>query len=53
MEPAEHAALVRIAALMGLGAAQLEQLLRMAQAQDQFHAVPAGAEQPRSRDQPG
>jgi DnaJ like chaperone protein len=37
MEPQEHAALVRIAGLLGLGAAQLEQLLRMAQAQDQFH----------------
>ena len=37
MEPAEHAALVRIAGLMGLGAAQLELLLRMARAQDQFH----------------
>ena len=33
----EHAALVRIANLMGLGAAQLEQLLRMSRAQDSFH----------------
>lgn len=32
----EHAALVRIANVMGLGAAQLEQLLRMAQAQEHF-----------------
>ncbi len=37
IEVAEHAALVRIANLMGLGAAQLEQLLRMARAQDSFH----------------
>jgi DnaJ like chaperone protein len=37
VEPAEHAALVEIAGLMGLGVAQLEQLLRMAQAQEQFH----------------
>ena len=37
MEPAEHVALEKIAGLMGLGVAQLEQLLRMAQAQEQFH----------------
>ncbi len=37
MEPAEHAALVRIASVMGLGAAQLDQLLRMATAQEHFH----------------
>jgi DnaJ like chaperone protein len=37
MESTEHAALVRIASVMGLGAAQLEQLLRMAAAQEQFH----------------
>jgi DnaJ like chaperone protein len=37
IEPVEHAALVRIANLTGLGSVQLEQLLRMAQAQDQFH----------------
>lgn len=36
MEPAEHAALVRIAAAMGIGAAQLEQLLRMTRAQAGF-----------------
>jgi DnaJ like chaperone protein len=36
MEPAEHAALVRIASLMGLGAAQLDQLLRMTRAQEHF-----------------
>ena len=29
MESTEHAALVRIAGVMGMGAAQLEQLLRM------------------------
>ena len=37
MEPAEHAALVRIAGAMGLGAAQLDLLLRMTRAQEQFH----------------
>jgi len=37
MESTEHAALVRIAGVMGMGAAQLEQLLRMAAAQEQFH----------------
>lgn len=37
MAPAEHAALVRIAAAMGIGAVQLEQLLRMARAQSGFH----------------
>lgn len=37
LSPPEHAALVRIADLLGLGAVQLEQLLRMAQAQDHFH----------------
>ncbi|HEY6131490.1 MAG TPA: co-chaperone DjlA [Halioglobus sp.] len=37
MEPAEHAALVRIANAMGMYAVQLEQLLRMARAQEQFH----------------
>lgn len=36
MEPAEHAALVRIAGAMGLSAAALEQLLRMANAQAGF-----------------
>ncbi len=43
MEPAEHAALVRIASVMGLGAAQLDQLLRMARAQEHFqgHSGPA------------
>ncbi|HDY81433.1 MAG: co-chaperone DjlA [Gammaproteobacteria bacterium] len=34
---AEHDTLARIAMLMGLGNAQLEQLLRMAQAQEHFH----------------
>ncbi|NQX87203.1 MAG: co-chaperone DjlA [Halioglobus sp.] len=36
LAPAEHAALVRIAGLMGLAAAQLEQLVRMVRAQGQF-----------------
>ncbi len=46
IEPAEHAALARIATLMGLGVAQLEQLLRMAQAQDHFHGQGGFAAQP-------
>ena len=46
IEPGEHAALVRIATLMGLGTAQLEQLLRMAQAQDHFHGQGGYAAQP-------
>jgi DnaJ like chaperone protein len=37
IDPAEHDALARVATLMGLGLAQLEQLLRMAQAQEHFH----------------
>jgi DnaJ like chaperone protein len=37
IEPSEHAALVRIANVMGLGAAQLELLLRMTRAQGSFH----------------
>ncbi len=36
MGPAEHAALVRIASMMGLGAVQLELLLRMTRAQEHF-----------------
>ncbi len=36
IEVSEHAALVRIASVMGLAAAQLEQLLRMARAQEHF-----------------
>ncbi len=43
MEPAEHAALVRIASLMGMGAAQLELLLRMARAQEQFQGHSSAA----------
>ena len=46
IDPAEHGALVRIAKLMGLGTAQLEQLLRMAQAQDHFHGRGGYAAQP-------
>jgi DnaJ like chaperone protein len=47
IEASEHAALVRIASVMGLGAAQLEQLLRMARAQEHFQqqggqATPSG-----------
>lgn len=36
LEPAEHAALVRIASVMGIAAGQLEQLLRMTRAQEHF-----------------
>lgn len=46
IEPAEHAALEKIATLMGLGVAQLEQLLRMAQAQEHFHGQGGFAAQP-------
>jgi DnaJ like chaperone protein len=40
---AEHDALGRIAQLMGFGVAQLEQLLRMVQAQGQFHGSVGGS----------
>jgi DnaJ like chaperone protein len=43
MEPAEHAALVRIASVLGLGAAQLDQLLRMSMAQEHFQDHPGQA----------
>jgi len=46
IEPAEHAALVHIATLMGMGTTQLEQLLRMAQAQEHFHGQGGYAAQP-------
>jgi len=49
VEPAEHAALVRIAGLMGLGAARLEQLLRMAQAQGHFQRGDGPAPPPGGR----
>jgi len=49
VEPAEHAALVRIAGLMGLGASRLEQLLRMAQAQDHFQRQDGPAARPGNR----
>lgn len=39
LESAEHDALVRIAELLGMGAAQLDLLLRMARAQEQFHGA--------------
>jgi DnaJ like chaperone protein len=42
MMPTEHAALVRIAAAMGIGAAQLDRLLRMAQAQSGFQQQQGG-----------
>ncbi len=44
----EHAALQRIAGLMGFGSAQLEQLLRMVQAQGQFHSSAGGGASPAS-----
>ena len=37
LEPPEHAVLVRVAAVMGVSAAQLDLLLQMARAQGQFH----------------
>ena len=43
MVPTEHAALVRIANAMDIGAAQLERLLRMAQAQAGFQQQQGGA----------
>ena len=46
IEQSEHDALERIATLMGLGIAQLEQLLRMAQAQEHFHGQGGFAAQP-------
>jgi len=46
IEPAEREALQRIAGLMGYGTAQLEQLLRMAQAQEQFHGQSSYGAQP-------
>jgi DnaJ like chaperone protein len=46
VDPQEQAALERIAGLMGFGAAQLEQLLRMARAQEQFHGEEGFAAQP-------
>ncbi|MBE9540103.1 MAG: co-chaperone DjlA [Proteobacteria bacterium] len=42
IDEAEHAALQDIARLMGFSVAQLEQLLRMVQAQGQFHTGAAG-----------
>jgi DnaJ like chaperone protein len=46
----EHAALARIAGLMGFGPAQLEQLLRMAQAQEHFHGGSGSRSSASSRD---
>jgi DnaJ like chaperone protein len=46
IEPEEHAALVRVTTLMGMAPAQLEQLLRMAQAQEHFHGQGGFAAQP-------
>jgi DnaJ like chaperone protein len=43
---AEHAALSRVATLMGFGAAQLEQLMRMVQAQTHFHGQSGFRAQP-------
>ncbi|HEY7776753.1 MAG TPA: co-chaperone DjlA [Kineobactrum sp.] len=48
IDPAEHQALGTIATLLGFNRLQLEQLLRMAQAQEQFHH--RGAGQPDSPD---
>jgi len=47
MEPVEHAALVRIAAGMGLNASELEQLLRMVHAQSSFQQQHGRSREPR------
>jgi DnaJ like chaperone protein len=49
VEAAEQAVLQRIAALLGLGAAELEQLLRMARAQGHFHGEGGYVAQPGTR----
>lgn len=46
LDAAEREALGRIARLMGIGQAQLDQLLRMAQAQARFHEQPGGGAAP-------
>lgn len=46
VDQAEHAALQRIATLLGFNAAQLEQMLRMAQAQGHFHGSSGYGAQP-------
>ena len=46
IDPAEKAALQRVAGLLGIAEAQLEQLLRMAQAQDHFHGAGGYTAQP-------
>ena len=46
LDPAEQAALERIAVRMGFGVARLEQLLRMARAQQHFHGRDGYAAQP-------
>tara|TARA_R100000900_G_scaffold127863_2_gene103136 strand:+ start:11620 stop:12417 length:798 start_codon:yes stop_codon:yes gene_type:complete len=45
LDPAEHRTLRQIAGLLGFSDAQLEQLLRMARAQEQFHSRPGGGAQ--------
>ncbi len=46
LEPTEKAALERIAVMMGFGSGRLEQLLRMAQAQEHFHGEDGYVAQP-------
>lgn len=46
LDTAERQALGRIAGALGLGAAQLDQLLRMAQAQAHFHGYSGGRAEP-------
>lgn len=46
IDSTEHATLQRIATLLGFNAAQLEQLLRMAQAQEHFHGSSGFGAQP-------
>lgn len=45
LTPPEHAALLRIAGLLGMGAAQFERILEMARAQGRFHDGDTGASQ--------
>ena len=46
MEPAEHSALVRVATGLGMPAGALEQLVRMATAQEHFHGQDGFSAQP-------
>jgi DnaJ like chaperone protein len=43
LDPQEHAALTRISGLLGVGAIQLEMLIKMTRAQGQFHGQAGGS----------